>query len=338
MKSTRILIIVFAVLGSLTAWYFLFGNDSENSTSTLGWDRQIAVADTDEIHKIFLGRRDGETTTLTREGRDWIVNDRYVANENVMENLLIAIGKVELQSQPSQAALEPIVQDLATRGVYVQLFDEDNQQIKAYYVGGTTPDERGTYMIMEGSEQPYIMQLPFHDGALRTRFALTGDRWRDKRLFRENPDDIVSLKVDYPKQRNKSFHLQREGNGFTVAPVYETTTPRTDPVDPTKVRAYLTQFNSVFAEAFENDNPAAVKRTEGIPFVQMQLTRRDGTQRTIDLHNYLSTDNYGNTKGTEFDRFFVRISEERNGETLNDYMLAQQRVLRHIFQPYDSFF
>ena len=337
MKSTRILIILFAVLGSLTAWYLLTRNDADGTT-TLGWDRKIAVEDIDEVHKIFLGRRDGTTTTLTRTDDGWTVNDRYRANDNVMKNLLDAIEDVELQSQPAQAALEPIVKDLATRGIYVQLFDKNGEQIKAYTVGGTTTDERGTYFILDGSDQPYVMQLPFLDGGLRSRYALAGDQWRDKRIFRENPDDIVAVRVDYPKQRNKSFELKRDGGNFTVEPLYPTTAQQSGAPDPAQARAYLTVFGSVFAEAFENNNPKAPEQTKAVPFAQLQLTRRDGSTRTVDFHPFLSTDNYGNIKGATFDRYFVRVSEDTGSETLNDYMLAQHRVVTPVFYGYDSFF
>ena len=337
MKSTRILIVLFAVLGSLTAWY-LFTQKNDAGKTTLGWDRRIAVENIDDVHKIFLGRRDGETTTLLRTDDGWTVNDRYRANDNVMKNLLLAIEQVELQSQPARAALEPIVKDLATRGIYVQLFDKNGEQIKAYTVGGVTPDERGTYFILDGSEQPYVMQLPFLEGGLRTRFALTGDKWRDKRLFRERPDDIVSVRVDYPKQRSKSFELKRDGGDFTLEPLYETTARRTTPPDPALARAYLSTFSDVFGEAFENNNPKAPERTQGIPFAQLRVTRRDGSTRTVDFHPYLSTDNYGNIKGETFDRYFVRVSENNGTTTLNDYLLAQHRVVTPVFYGYDSFF
>ncbi|MCB9291126.1 MAG: hypothetical protein H6560_27725 [Lewinellaceae bacterium] len=49
-----------------------------------------------------------------------------------------------------------MVESLATEGMKVELYDKDGGLLKAYYVGGSTSDERGTYMIMEGAEQPYV--------------------------------------------------------------------------------------------------------------------------------------------------------------------------------------
>ena len=70
MKKNYLLLIVFLLLGSGTVWY-LFSNKTEKATNTLGWDRKFAVDDINEVQKVFIAKRTGETTTLTRNGNHW---------------------------------------------------------------------------------------------------------------------------------------------------------------------------------------------------------------------------------------------------------------------------
>ena len=63
-----------------------------------------------------------------------------------------------------------MVKSLASEGIKVELYDRKGEKIKAYYVGGATPDERGTYMIMENAEEPYVAHIPSWEGNLRFRF------------------------------------------------------------------------------------------------------------------------------------------------------------------------
>ena len=345
MNSTKILVILLAVLGSLSAWYFLIRDDSTGSNmrgtdgKEIGWDRKFALEDVSEVHRIFLARRDGTTTDLIRERDGWRVNGEYRANQNIINNLLKVIGRVEMQSQPSKGAVETMVKDLSTRGIFVQLFDKNGKQLRGYTIGGTTPDEHGTYMIMEGSNQPYVVQLPFFTGALRTRFAHVGDEWRDKRIYVEDPNEIASVSVDYPKQRNRSFILKRQGErDFSVDPLYETTPRSQKPLSVSAAQSYLTAFASVFGEGFEADHPRLQERLAEVPFAVIELTRRDGSVRRIAYHPVDNVDAYGNKMSDIFERSFLEI-DERNGDTVRkDYMSAQFRVIQEVFRGYDYFY
>lgn len=71
MKKNYWLIAIFLLLGGATAWYF--GGGKQSSNSTLGWDRLFKVEEQD-IQKIFIAKRTGETTTIERDGGGWKVN------------------------------------------------------------------------------------------------------------------------------------------------------------------------------------------------------------------------------------------------------------------------
>ena len=62
MNRTLILLIVFLILGGGTAWYLL--NKEDDKTTLAGLDRDFAVENVAQIHKIFLANRADNSTTL----------------------------------------------------------------------------------------------------------------------------------------------------------------------------------------------------------------------------------------------------------------------------------
>jgi len=337
-RSTLILFILFAVSGSITAWY-LTQNDTAGQSTVAGWDRQFKVENTDQIHKIFIADRKGNTTTLERKGDDWLYEGQHKVRENAMDNLMRAFREMEMKFKPADAAVPTMIKDLATQGLKVELYDESGSNLKTFYIGGGTPDERGTYMIMEGSEQPYVVAMPTWEGNLRPRFNLKGDDWRDKTVFGYNVEDIQSVAVEYPKQQNKSFRVEKTESGYDVQPFYDFSPTIDKPVRAGAIEAFLNGFKSVGAEAFENENPRRDSVAQQVPFSRITLTTTEGKEIKTAFYPILPDMQTIDTKtgnalqtSAEVERFFLDINDGQ------DFMLVQQRVFGHLFWAYESFF
>jgi hypothetical protein len=334
MKFTRLLLIIFVVLGGATAWYLL--SEEDQGTTLAGWDRDFKVENTDRIHKIFLADRKGETVTLERHSDSWRYNGKWKARPNAMENLLDAVRRVEMKYKPPRAMVEHMVKDLATNGIKVELYDENEELIKAYYVGGATADERGTYMIMEGAEQPYVTHIPSWEGNLRFRYNLKGDDWRDRTIFPIKEDIIKSVSIEYPKQKNQSFRAFKKKGHYEVEPFFDFTPIMDLPLSLWNTEFFFMSIPTLEAEAFENDNPVQDSITQLVPFAIITLTDLNDNQRTVRLFPIMPKKvldpETGQWKGpTEVERYFAEIS---NG----DFMLVQHRVFRRILWGYKFFF
>lgn len=334
MNRTILFLIFFAILGGGTLWYF--SQQEEDKTSLIGADRDFRVENTGEVYKIFIADRRGERTTLERKAGHWLYNGQYKARPNAMENLLDAIGRVEMKFKPPRAAVEGMIKSLATEGIKVELYDKKGDLLKAYYVGGATPDERGTYMIMEDAEEPYVVYIPSWEGNLRFRYNLKGNDWRDKTVFAEKLENIQSLSIEYPKQKNKSFRLQRDGKAFKISPFYELTPKIKRPYKRGSAEAFLMGFESLIAEAFETDNPRRDSISHLIPFSIITLTDVQGHLKEVRFHP-IFVQNASDPKtgalvtNAMAERYFADCS---NG----DFMLIQHRVFGKVFWAYDFFF
>lgn len=330
MIRNKWLLIVFVLLAVATGWYFF--SKGSGSKSTLGWDRNFKVKNEEEIYKIFIARRDSITTTLERQGDHWIVNGKYTARPNAMHNILETVTKLELKFVPPNAAIDNIVREMASRGIKVEVYGKSGKLFKGYYVGGVTADARGTYMLMDGSEQPMVMGLPNMDGQIRTRYDMVGDDWRDRTVFGYQPEEIQAVSIEYPANKNKSFKLHREGDGYVVEPFYDNQLRIDRPVDKSSVEAFFFNFESLVAENFINDQPNKEELNKLLPFTIVSVTGKNGNERKVKFTPKLRINAAtGDVKTEIVERYYLFVN---NG----DLMLGQQRVFQKIFWPYDAFF
>jgi len=323
MNRTILFLLLFVLLGSATAWYLLTNSDAK--ASQLGEDRRFKVENTDDIYKIFIAdRRRGERTMLKRKDGFWSYNEKYTARPSAVQSVLDAIRRVEMQYQPPKAAVQNMVKSLAADGIKVEIYNKNNQLLKSYYIGGSTSDERGTYMILDGAEQPYVAHIPGWEGNLRFRFNLKGDDWRDKTIFAEKATDIQSITVEYPKNKNKSFRLEKNGANYKIKPFYDVTPVINRPLKAGKVEQYLEGFRSLGAEAFENENPKRDSVRQLTPFSIITMKNIKGEEKSIRLFPIF-------TNHDVVERYLVDVN---NG----DFMLIQHLVFGKVMWGYDFFF
>lgn len=319
---------LFIVLGALSVAAFLT-TKQQSVTSTLGQDRLFAIKETDKIGKIFIADREGHKTNLVRKGKDWEYNYQHKANPNAINNLLDAISRVQMKFKPADAAVKGMVTDLATRGIKVEIYDQSGKKMKAYYVGGSTPDERGTYMIMEGSNQPYVTSIPNWEGNIRFRYSLKNDDWRDKTIFEASVDEVARIVIEYPKQKDQSFELTRNGNTYQVVPFFDITPKMNTLPSRASVERFLSGFKKISAESFETNNPRKDSVLQTIPFCNILLKKTNGEVQSVQLYPILKQ--YGTVETPVVERYFALSKGE-------DFMLVQNRLFKPILWGYPFFF
>lgn len=339
MTRTTWLLLAFFILGVIAVAYTYF-NREDALMRGLKAERNFAVKDVSRLRKIFIAQRDGETTLLEKKGSEWLYNGQYKARPNAIENLLDAIQRVEIDHIPAKAAIKNIVRNLAGEGIKVELYESGDKPIKTYYIGSGTQDERGVYMIIEGFDQPFVCHIPGWEGNLRYRYNLRGDDWRDKTVFAEDPDNIQKVSIEYPKQKNRSFKLERKGNSFDIRPFYEITPQFRLPYREGSAEAFLIGFESLVAEAFENETPAKDSVRQIVPFSIITLTNKQGKTTQAKLFPIFpeavvttdpKTGQWIGADGATVERYFVDHSS-------GDFMLIQDRVFRKVLRGYEFFF
>jgi hypothetical protein len=335
MKNTIILLSAFLLLAATAFWFI---NKPDESLSTVKVeDRNFAVKDLDQIGKIFIANRQGRTTTFVRNGEGWMLNEKYKAREAAMSTLLKTIKRLELGYIPAHAAIPNIVEILGSNGIKVEIYDRENKKIRVYYVGGLSNNEEATYMIMEGAEQPYAMKLPAFVGGLRTRFDQEEKEWRDRDLFGLELEEIDFVSMEYPKQKNKSFILEKQNGDFTVRPFHALTPVSDKPMRKGMLEAYLVGFERLSGENFINDHSKRDSISRMVPFAIMTVKDNKGETQTVRFHPLRPNGQSGLPLTDE--EVFTSTAVERYhvDHSKGDYILVQQRNVGRAFWAYDGF-
>lgn len=329
MKRTLLLAVLFLVLGG-SAWYAL--NKKQNQKGTrVSWDMDFPVQNTNEIGKIFIADRKGQTATLERQKDKWIYNGKFQARTTAMDLLLETVSKLNVQYIPPDVATDGMVKEIAADGLKVEIYDRGGKAMKVYYIGGVTSDGHGTIMMMEGSEHPYVMHIPSFIGQLRVRYGVGDEFWRDRTIFEEKPEDIQQIDVEYPQRKSDSFVLEKKGDAeYAVRPYFSTTPASPKPQRKGVAEGYLLQYEKLGAEADESTNPYRDSVSMLVPFVIITVKKTDGTSKQVRF--WPTEISYEAISGRPYvHRYFAEVNKE-------SFMLTQERVFGPIFRGYKYFF
>jgi len=213
-KTNVILVVLVVVLAGIGITVYLTRNSDSKKVY-----RDFAVQDTASIDKIFLADKSNKTVLLERKDNYWTVNEKYKARRDFVNILLETLCKVEVKSPVPESKLKKVLSDLSVSGIKAEIYQK-GELVKTYYVGGVTDDNTGTYMIMEGSDVPFIMHIPGFNGFLTIRYIPEVNEWRERQVFNYNVKDIAKVTVEYPSMPEASFVAVSNGdNTFSLTNV-----------------------------------------------------------------------------------------------------------------------
>lgn len=277
MKKNGIIIGIIVVLGIIAIILI-----SRNSNSSIKRElRDFAVEDTASVDRIFMVRKDNQQVILTRVGDHWMVNNRFVARADAVDNLLKTLNRIRVKSPVSNSMLDNAVRMLATRNTKVEVYNK-KKLLKTIYVGGATQDQMGTFMMLEGSSVPFIVDIPGFTGYLSTRFFIEEVSWRSTELFKYNFNDIKAITVVNESIPEKSFRLSSSGkNEYSITGIDGAAFPGT--LDTVGVRFYISQFEKVNFEFIADSAPQRLKDSllAAKPYRKLSLEDHSGVTRKI---------------------------------------------------------
>ena len=223
MKKNRIAIIIVGVLAIIAIALIL-----QNRKGTLNSKMsEFAINDTTSVTKIFMADMTGNKVLLSKVSPgNWSVNEKFKANSFGIELLLKTMQSLSVKAPVSKAGYNNVIKQLAVNSVKVEVYQmvfrvdlfnsfrlfPHQKLTKVYYVGSATPDNMGTFMLMEGSDVPFIVYQPGFRGFVAARYSARLNDWRDHSIFKSNPSEIISIKVEFPETPEESYLIEKLGN------------------------------------------------------------------------------------------------------------------------------
>lgn len=337
MKKTILLFILFLIIGGGT--YLFINQAPDKGSSGKGWDVSLTVPDTDKIHRIFIAKKTGTNYNLEKRTDGWYVDNKHRVRPAKIDYIFETLRRQRVKFIPTKEASKNAIKSIASTGIKVETYDAEGNSILNFYVGGMTSDERGTYMIKEDSNQPYVMHIPEWEGSLRVRFWDKAENWRDRSVLRWESKDIEYLKVDYPRNKSQSFEIVKETGAYAVRPVYDVTSVNKKEPDQDAIREYLKIYKSKISENFLNDYLGRDSISQLVPFCEITVKGKGAKDQTVSFFpervdmEYEMPNVPGRVQANKgaVERYYANNS-------YGDFQLVQQLVFGNLFVPYSYFF
>lgn len=330
MKKNWIYLVVFLLLLAVAAWLVT----RDKNTTFDPAEVSFQVADTAALSKIFIADRKGNAVTLERQpDSSWMVNGKYKARPDMVKVLLETLSRMEVKMPVPKGAMNNVMANLASAGIKVEVYKgADQQKELVFYVGSSTTDTRGTYMIKEDAEIPYILYLPGWEGYLTPRFFASEEEWRERILFRLNPNEIASFEVSYPDSPGKGYFIAFEGDTlYTIS--RSPAAPKTF-LQAAAGYSIWTEFANFRVEGFENQVPIRDSVIRMVPpIMHATITERSGKKHTITTYfkSQVSTIDVVLLQGyPDLDRHYFYYREG------NDFGVLQDLIQPWMYLSYDE--
>ena len=226
-------------------------NENQNGSTIRSELSDFAFVDTASISRVILKDESGETIDLKRiKGREWSVNDDYLARPDAVEILLTTMKRLSVKTPISQTAMQSTLKNMIANHVVVEIFTGGQEPVKSYYVGGANQSHTGTNMMMRSSSRPFVVHIEGFHGFLTPRFFTNQLEWRSREIFGYKVEDIASLEISYREKPAHSFQVINNGGGdihVSKGVQYENEAS----FDTLLLNGYLSNYKMIHYESYE---------------------------------------------------------------------------------------
>jgi hypothetical protein len=348
MKKNRTILIVVIILIVIAIVVIV----SKSGKSTFSKkDVDFAVADTASVTKIFMADKKNRSVLLERmPGGSWRLNEKYKVRPSGVKMILGTLKKLTPKMPVPISAHNNIIAQLAAASVKVEvyqrvyrinLFDKlklfpHEKLTKTFYVGSATADNMGTFMLLEGSDYPFVVHIPGLRGFVGPRFSVFEKDWRDHTVFHTKLADIKSVIMEIPREPENSFRVDVEGDNFKLTKLIDNSV--VNGYDTLKLLNFMTAFADLRFESLMDEYVEPEKKDSIIHSVPQNILtvidKNNDTTRAITFarpNENMAMDFEGNMYINDVDRLYALVNDNR------DFVMLQYFVFDRVIRPLSYF-
>lgn len=227
MKKNYIYLIIAGALLVVCLVIVLFKNGVFTSSNKTPKSDIFAVKDTANITKVFIADMNGQHVLLHRRDGAWYVQDSILAMTDKINSLLSTICNVTLQQTVAKTAQANINRMMSVNGVKVEIYQKapkfkvfgikffnKERKVKTYYMGPSTMDNVSNFAILEGFDEPCIVNIPGFRGFLTPTYSFKATDWYNCDLFTTKITRIKTLAVRDYQNPSESYIVEKAGTRF----------------------------------------------------------------------------------------------------------------------------
>jgi hypothetical protein len=300
-------------------------------------DRGFTVNSMNDVNKIVIRHVKLQPLIFTRGENNWLVNGTYDVDPGVFVNIEKVLTGMQMLYIPARNATTTILESLKSNGIQVDIYnnEDDREPVKMFFVGTDTQKGDGTYMILGGSSQPYVMHLPGLAGGLRSRFEQPAINFRDKFIINNVHGSITSLTMEYPGDYRSSFKISENKGAWKIQSLVTENSNTSLFPNQNMIASYVSRFEKLGAEMFITDELTKKEIRKNLPAAILTIQNTEDVKKVYRFYGYEDiTENKGFAKTPaeirNQNRLFVDIDSK-------DMLTAQNRVFSRIFMSLDNF-
>ena len=295
-------------------------------------EKDFNIQEIESINEIIMTDKYGGKLVLTKLKDHWLINDTFIAWNEQIEYTLNVMKDIRIKSSVPESFENFAMESIRTNGVKIEIF-KNNESLKTYYIGGNTRDHLGTYMIKEGSKNPYIMHIPNrHPGILNPKYGLQGNKvnphiWRKPINISISSSSISSVKVRDYLNVNQSFTIYNQTDKFndthTTLEVYNLNSELVK-TDFNKASEYINSFSDLKCGKYK---PSIEKS-------QLRLIKKISINQESTIDSLLIFDNpYYNENNKQFHPNIEILFASYNN---SDLVIIQKNIFNKVLITLDD--
>jgi hypothetical protein len=347
MKKNRVILLITLILIIIAGILYL----STSSTTLRKSVSDFSIQDTASVTRIFLADKNNNEVMLEKQDDgSWKIDGKYTVQQAKINSFLKTLKDIEVRSPVPLAARDNVIKRMAAIAkkieIYqvlpvINLFDRiklfpREKRSKVYYVGDVTQDNLGTFMLMEGAENPFVVYIPGFRGFVSTRYSTVKADWRDYTVFKTPINRIRSVRVEFPLTPVQSYEIDvRDNQNIELISLADN-----QPVqafDTLRALNFLTsfediRFESLLAHLIEKEFIDSVSASP--PKTIIKLTDIDGNINKVKIFSKMGfaplySEDGATMEPLDLDRAYALVNEEE------DFVLIQYFVFDEVTRTLD---
>jgi hypothetical protein len=236
MKRQKVYLIIaclLAILATITIIYKKGGFNKSSDFQKLS--QAFAIKDTTTITRVFMADMYGNKVLLSKEAEGWMVDNHKLASMHKISDLLVTLTAIRIAQPIAKPGQGSIIRMLSVNSTKVEVYATEplftlfgrpfftrERLIKTYFLGDATPTNMGSYALLEGMSEPYIIYKPGFRGYVTPLFSTDPIDWYSHRIFDTKLTRIQHASfIDFDNPENSFFVAKSGPRSFTLFDAHE---------------------------------------------------------------------------------------------------------------------
>lgn len=270
-------------------------NPYERRTTTFEKDLFSIQNAFENISRIEING-EGISNTIEKKSSYWTVNEEYRLDASMQQVFFKLLEEISIQRALVNETAEEIKQQVLDTGVSVNIYGQ-NELINSFTVGG---DFQALKSYFIKGDDVYLVQLPGYQSYVAGIFEVSESDWRDRVIFDGIWQDMVSLTIDRPNQKELVFKYEDQLLRL-----------QNEKADTAKVMNFVERFNYFFVDQFLPSDHIALEKKESFQEAGSITIIALDDKENLDLKLF---------KNPDFNAYLVHINDNEWAAIRNERM------------------